>query len=172
MSSVFQSTQVKSNQYQSLPLVFVVHHCCDETQTTWISSNSTRFLAHVFVVHHCCGETDNLAPKIIPFFCHVSALLLVFPTLFSPASTPASPAAPKHFPSVALSPFQLSFSLLSLKGRSSDNVVSLCTLNLILLLSVTILSFLAASLMAVGFMCQLYVSAHLSQLYVLSRPSQ
>ena len=59
-----------------------------------------------------------LTPLIIPFFCHVSTFLLAFVAPFASGSTPTFAAAPKPSLSMALNPFQLSSSSVSIKDLS------------------------------------------------------
>ena len=61
-------------------------------------------------------------PLIIPFFCHISTLTLVFPALFFPGSTPISLTTPKQSPSVVLNPFQLFSNLVSLRDQFLDQL--------------------------------------------------
>ena len=102
-----------------------------------------------------------LTPSIMPSFSHVSKAFLFVSLAFVHSWFQSFLSDRTQFPSVALNPVQLFSSLVSLRGQFLDQLSSFCTVSLSLLLSVTIISFITASLMTASFIFRLANSVRL-----------
>ena len=135
-----------------------MHHCCGEALTTWISSNSTRFLAHVFycvtaVVKHRQADTKDHSILVSCFstpFGLSNSVLSWFHSCLSSCTQTLSVSGSKSLPTV------LQFGIP--QGKCSFIVYTHPHSAVVSHHSLFPRSFSDGS--------WLYVSAHLSQLYV------
>ena len=135
-----------------------MHHCCGEALTTWISSNSTRFLAHVFycvtaVVKHRQADTKDHSILVSCFstsFGLSNSVLSWFHSCLSSCTQTLSVSGSKSLPAV------LQFGIP--QGKCSFIVYTHPHSAVVSHHSLFPRSFSDGS--------WLYVSAHLSQLYV------